>query len=135
MSPVLRRHPGNPVLTRADLPDVPPRLVDATSVFNPGAIHHAYDFWLMLRVQSRARESFMMMARSPDGERFEVQPGLVEIEGLEAAGDTLYHVYDPRLTRIDDTIYVMFAADTACMPSTRRTVSTTSDWLQTYAQD
>jgi predicted GH43/DUF377 family glycosyl hydrolase len=32
----MRRDPGNPILTRADMPDIPPRLTDATSVFNPG---------------------------------------------------------------------------------------------------
>ena len=33
----MRRHVNGPILTRHDVPDVPPRLVDATSVFNPGA--------------------------------------------------------------------------------------------------
>ncbi len=112
MSPVFRRCCENPLLTRADLPDLPPQLVDASSVFNPGAIRHAGKTWLMLRVQSRARETFLMMAHSDDGRCFDVVPELVEIEGLEDVGETLYHVYDPRLTRIEDWIYVVFAADT-----------------------
>ena len=34
----LTRHPGGPILTRQDLPACPPRVVDPSSVFNPGAI-------------------------------------------------------------------------------------------------
>ena len=34
----LTRHPKSPVLTRTDIPDIYPQLVDVTSVFNPGAI-------------------------------------------------------------------------------------------------
>ena len=31
----MKRSAANPIITRADIPDVPPRIVDATSVFNP----------------------------------------------------------------------------------------------------
>ena len=53
-----------------------------------------------------------MSAESTDGEAFTVQPRLVEIKGLNAVEDTIYHVYDPRLTRIEGTTYMVFAADT-----------------------
>ncbi len=107
----LRRSPRNPVLTREDVPPVPPRLVDPSSVFNPGAVEVGGTTHLMLRVQARSRETLLLMARSGDGLSFEVSARLVEIEGLESAPETLYHVYDPRLTRIGDEIYVLFAAD------------------------
>ena len=34
---MLKRCKNNPILTRADIPDVPPYATDVTSVFNPGA--------------------------------------------------------------------------------------------------
>ena len=37
----MKRHPRNPILTRADIPDIPPLLHDVTSVFNPGAVERA----------------------------------------------------------------------------------------------
>ncbi len=67
---------------------------------------------LLLRVQTRGRETVLMVAESADGERFSIRPKEVQIHGVEALGQTLYHIYDPRLTRIDDTIYIVFAADT-----------------------
>lgn len=108
---VFERHPRNPILTRADVPSVPHVLSDPSSVFNPGAIEIDGVIWLMLRVQARSRETFLFLARSTDGVRFEVAPQPVEIEGIENAGRFVYHVYDPRLTRIDGEILMTFAAD------------------------
>ena len=34
----MRRSPHNPILTRADIPDISPRVTDVSAVFNPGAI-------------------------------------------------------------------------------------------------
>jgi len=108
----VRRSCANPILTRADIPDVPPDVVDVSSVFNPGAIRLGDRDVLLLRVQTRGRETVLMIAESDDGERFTVRPRAVRIEGMEAVADRVYHVYDPRLTRIDDVIYIMFAGDT-----------------------
>jgi predicted GH43/DUF377 family glycosyl hydrolase len=108
----VKRSPANPILTREDVPDVPPALVDATSVFNPGALHWHGVEMLLLRVQTRGRETVLMVAESPDGERFHVRPELVEIHGLETVRETIHHVYDPRLTALEGAVYVTFAADT-----------------------
>jgi beta-1,4-mannooligosaccharide/beta-1,4-mannosyl-N-acetylglucosamine phosphorylase len=107
----MRRHPANPILTRADIPDVPPFLTDATSVFNPGAIKAGGRTVLMLRVQARSRETFLMVAESGDGVRFSVLPEIVKLEGLEAVKEKVYHVYDARITRLEGAYYVMFAMD------------------------
>ena len=53
----MRRHPKNPILTRLDIPDVPPLIDDVTSVFNPGAAKFGTKYILMLRVQARSRET------------------------------------------------------------------------------
>ena len=107
----MRRDPGNPILTRADVPDIPPLLTDATSVFNPGAATDAGITYLMLRVQARSRETFMVMAESADGFRFVVRPEIVSFTGIESVRDRIYHVYDARITRLDGAHYVMFAMD------------------------
>jgi beta-1,4-mannooligosaccharide/beta-1,4-mannosyl-N-acetylglucosamine phosphorylase len=108
---VLRRAPGNPVLSRADLPDIPPRLADPTSVFNPGAVQAGGITYLMLRVQARSRETFMVMAESVDGFRFVVRPEIVDFEGLDRVRERVYHVYDARITPLEGAHYVMFAMD------------------------
>jgi len=107
----MRRHPGNPILTRDDIPDIPPLLTDATSVFNPGAAKDGGITYLMLRVQARSRETFMVMAESADGFRFVVRPEIAEIEGIEGVREKVYHAYDARITRLDGAHYVMFAMD------------------------
>jgi beta-1,4-mannooligosaccharide/beta-1,4-mannosyl-N-acetylglucosamine phosphorylase len=120
----MKRAASNPILTRADVPDVPPRLLDATSVFNPGAILHDGQVVLALRVQARSRETFLMIARSPDGERFAVEPRLLSVDGLDAVGTKVYHAYDFRLSRVGADLFAMFAADTddGCRLGTARIV-------------
>jgi len=107
----LRRVPGNPILTRDDLPDIPPLLTDATSVFNPGAVKAGGITYLMLRVQARSRETFMVMAESADGFRFVVRPEIVAFHGIEKVRERIYHVYDARITVLEGAHYIMFAMD------------------------
>jgi len=108
---VVRRAPGNPILTRADVPDIPPRLVDPTSVFNPGAVKAGGITCLLLRVQARSRETFTVAAESADGFRFVVRPEIVEFKGIESVRERVYHVYDPRITALEGAYYVMLAMD------------------------
>jgi predicted GH43/DUF377 family glycosyl hydrolase len=107
----LTRHPGNPILTRVDIPDIEPYLSDVTSVFNPGAIKFRDKYLLMLRVQSRSRETFLVMARSSDGINFKVEDHVVHFAGIEKVKEKIYHIYDARITKIEDAFYIMFAMD------------------------
>ena len=74
----LIRHSSGPILTRWDIPDMPPDIVDPSSVFNPGAVMVEGKTVLLLRVQSRGRRTFTVPALSTDGLDFLVddQPGL-----------------------------------------------------------
>jgi beta-1,4-mannooligosaccharide/beta-1,4-mannosyl-N-acetylglucosamine phosphorylase len=107
----MERYPNNPVLTRLDIPDIPPHLVDVSSVFNPGAIRIKGKYLLMLRVQNRGRETFFLMAESRDGIKYQVSNWIVHLEGIDKVKEKIYHCYDPRITLIEDTCYVMFAMD------------------------
>ncbi len=107
----LRRHPRNPILTRADIPDDPPRLTDPSSVFNPGAVRAGGLTMLLLRVQARSRETFIMAAESGDGVDFQVRPGIVEWRGIEAVKQRVYHIYDPRITALEGAFYIFLAMD------------------------
>ncbi len=108
----VQRNPRNPILTRADIPDLPPDVVDVSSVFNPGAIKHDGRYVLLLRVQTRGRETVLMLAEGDDGEHFSVRPRTLIIEGMADVGRRVHHVYDPRLCAIDGTVYVTLAVDT-----------------------
>ena len=107
----MKRHPNSPILTRNDIPDIYPQLVDATSVFNPGAIKFGDKYLLMLRVQSRSRETFMVMAESNDGIDFKVENKIVDFKGIEKIKEKIYHIYDARISKIEGIYYIMFAMD------------------------
>ena len=124
MIPVLVRSSDNPIVTGFDVPAMPPHLVDPTSVFNPGATRFGERYLLLLRVQSRGRRTFLVVAESENGRNFDVRDRIVEIEGLDQAAMGIHHVFDPRITRIGDSWYVMFAVDTdtVCRVGVARTV-------------
>ncbi len=107
----MNRHTQNPILTRTDIPPIPPELVDVTSVFNPGAIKDGNTYRLMLRVQSRSRETFLVMAESIDGVRFKVENKIVHFKGIENVVGKVYHIYDARITKLQGRFYIMFAMD------------------------
>lgn len=52
----MRRSPANPIITRDDIPDLPPHVVDVSLVFNPGALCRDDRHVLLLRVQKRGQE-------------------------------------------------------------------------------
>ena len=112
MIPVLVRSSDNPIVTGFDVPAMPPNLVDPTSVFNPGATKFGDRYLLVLRVQSRGRRTFLVVAESDNGRNFDVRNRVVEIQGLDQEAMGIHHVFDPRITRIGDTWYLMFAVDT-----------------------
>jgi len=109
----MKRHARNPILTRRDIPDVSARVADVSSVFNPAAFKLDGRYYLLLRVQTRGRETVTMPAVSDDGVAFTVQPRLLPIDGLDVERLGIFHVYDLRATPIDGEIHVVFAADTA----------------------
>lgn len=107
----MKRHPSNPILTRKDVPSIPPALTDVTSVFNPGAIKHGSIYRLMLRVQSRSRETFLVMAASDDGVNFTVENKIVDFKGIESVKGKVFHIYDARISCLEGRFYIMFAMD------------------------
>ena len=107
----LSRHTKSPILTRLDIPDIEPHLIDVTSVFNPGAVKFGDKYLLMLRVQSRSRETFMVMAESVNGVDFTVENKIVDFKGIGKVKEKIYHIYDARITKLENAHYIMFAMD------------------------
>jgi predicted GH43/DUF377 family glycosyl hydrolase len=108
---VLIRSKENPIITREKIPDKDPALKDVSSVFNPGAVRFNDSFLLLLRVQNRGRETYILVAESPNGVRFKVRETPVRFQGIEKVKEKIHHCYDPRITCLDGVYYIMFAMD------------------------
>jgi beta-1,4-mannooligosaccharide/beta-1,4-mannosyl-N-acetylglucosamine phosphorylase len=117
---------ANPIIDRRDIAIEDVRLRDPSSVFNPGAVMHEGRFLLLLRVQSRGRETFLVTARGDDGVAFDIADRITPIAGIDSVPGTVFHVYDPRITRLEGLYYVTLALDTdrGC----RTALATTSDF-------
>ena len=108
---MLIRDPRNPIITPDMIPDIFPQIVDATSVFNSGAIKIGEKYILLLRVQNRGRQTFLLFAESDNGINFTIRPEIIKWQGLEKLPQQPYHIYDPRIHLIDGRYYIMFAMD------------------------
>lgn len=109
---MLIRNPNNPLISPKDIPDSLPFYSDVSSVFNPAAIKFNEETLLLLRVQSRGRETFLIKATSKDGVNFRIDKRQIQFEGIETISDVIYHIYDPRLTKIEGTYFIIIAIDT-----------------------
>ena len=55
-----------------------------------------------------------------------VENKIVHFDGIEKIKDTIYHLYDPRITKIEETYYIMFAIEFE--KSTQLGIGTTKDF-------
>jgi beta-1,4-mannooligosaccharide/beta-1,4-mannosyl-N-acetylglucosamine phosphorylase len=108
----MRRCPQNPLITRSDLPNIEPHLVDVSSVFNPGVARWGAQIVLLLRVQNRGRETYLLPAFGENGIDFTIATEPVQFRGIEKLDYRVYHVYDPRITKVGESFYITLALDT-----------------------
>jgi len=107
---ILSRLLNEPLLSRENILDLSPEIVDASSVFNPGAVMINGQTQLLLRVQTRGRRTFTVPAMATDGLSFQIADHPTQFNGLPDM--CVYHNYDPRLTLIENQLYVLTALDT-----------------------
>jgi beta-1,4-mannooligosaccharide/beta-1,4-mannosyl-N-acetylglucosamine phosphorylase len=108
---IFKRHTHSPFLSRDSIPNHYPRFSDLSSVFNPGALRVNGQDLLMLRLQNRARETALLVARRSDCGSLTYAESLVSFRGLEMLPTAPYHVYDPRLSTLEGVHYIMMAMD------------------------
>jgi beta-1,4-mannooligosaccharide/beta-1,4-mannosyl-N-acetylglucosamine phosphorylase len=107
-SPVIKRHPSNPVLSAADVP------YHATLVFNAGITKYQGRYVMVFRNDygehgtPRFQGTNNGLAFSSDGVNWEVQPEPC----FDLEDDEVVRAYDPRLTVMDGRCYMCFAVDT-----------------------
>ena len=109
---VFQRSKRQPLLVRGDIPGIDGCFDDPSAVFNPGAALLDGRTFLMLRVQARSRETFLVPAWSDDGIDFDVEARVIRPRGLDTRALGVHHVYDPRLTHIENHWYALVSMDT-----------------------
>ena len=108
---MFHRVKNNPIISPNNIDSSNPEMFDVSSVFNPGAIKFDGKTILLLRVQNRGRETMLVKAESNDGSKFVIENVPLEISGLDRINETIFHIYDPRVTFLDERFYIMVAVD------------------------
>ncbi|NSW52830.1 MAG: glycoside hydrolase family 130 protein [Anaerolineae bacterium] len=108
-STIIHRHPGNPILTAADIP------YPAQLIFNAGVCKTRGQYWMVFRndfnfsEDLRHSETNLGLATSSDGIHWQAAPQPI----FSMADADITRAYDPRLVVMEDgTIYLCFAVDT-----------------------
>lgn len=116
MVDIVKRYPGNPIITPAMIPG-------ANAVFNSSVVRFGDGYVSILRVESREGYQTMRLAWSDDGIRFDVETDPVLMPEEEPFLTYEEAIYDPRITRIDDTYYICYAAENryGCQVSVSKT--------------
>ena len=107
---LFHRHEANPIIRPSDFPHT------VNAVFNPGATVFQGRTLLLLRVEHRTGISSLVVATSDDGLtnwEIDVTRGL---EPLTNTPGERWGIEDPRITRIGDEYYVVYAAYSAYGP-------------------
>lgn len=113
-SPVMHRHPANPILAPRDVP------YPATLLFNPGVTKYQGTYVMVFRNDygdflgsGHFDGTNMGLAFSDDGVQWEVQPEpCFQLSDDARATGGIVRAYDPRLTVIEGRCYMTFAVDT-----------------------
>ncbi len=110
-SPVVVRHPANPVLSAKDVP------YPATLVYNAGIARYRGKYVMVFRndvyppdqhVTGKILETNIGLATSADGVKWEVAPKPC----FSWRDDEVIRAYDPRITVLEGRVYMCFALDT-----------------------
>ncbi len=107
-SPVIKRYSGNPILTPKDVP------YPSGQVFNAGVTKWQGRYVMVFRndyahdERRHPEKTNLGLAFSDDGIKWKVEPKPC----FELRTSEIRRVYDPRLTVIEDRLYVCLAVDT-----------------------
>lgn len=104
VSPILTRHPANPIITPASYPGL-------REVFNPSPVDFNGKTILLLSMIFRENTcgGETRVAESDDGIHFRIaDEPFIKLQGRPYPFDTIYkHIIDNRVTKIDDTYYIL----------------------------
>jgi len=98
---LITRFPGNPILTKEDVP------YPVATVHNAAVVKHIHEYIMIFRSHRLNGRSVLGLARSSDGYKFEVAP-----KPLMTPSDEYdeYGVEDPRITYIDGDYLITYNA-------------------------
>ena len=103
---IVRRYPGNPILTKSDIP------YPVETVHNAAVVKYGDQYIMLFRSHLRTGRSIIGLARSKDGFKFNVdpEPFLTPIRDGPFAAYEQFGVEDPRVTKVQDEYLITYSA-------------------------
>jgi predicted GH43/DUF377 family glycosyl hydrolase len=105
-NPIVTRYPGNPILTKKDVP------YPVHTVHNAGVVKHLGKYYMLFRSHLDTGRSIIGLAESTDGYSFTVhdQPFITPAQKGVFKEYEAFGVEDPRICSIDGVCYITYSA-------------------------
>ena len=101
---VFKRYKGNPIITSAAVPR-------ANSIHNSAIVPFEDGYAGIFRVDEIDFNFTMHVGKSKDGIKWDIEPGILELQCDDPDIAINSRTYDPRLTKLDDTFYFTWCTD------------------------
>lgn len=103
---LVRRYPGNPILTKADIP------YHVETVHNAAVVRHGEEYIMLFRSHLRTGRSILGLARSRDGYHFiaDREPFLTPATDGPFASYEEFGVEDPRISCVEGEYLITYSA-------------------------
>ncbi len=97
--PLLKRHPGNPIIARDAIPC-------ANSIFNSAIVPFGNEYRGVFRVDNQDRDMLIHSGRSVDGLNWEIEHEPIRWKCKDPEISRIVYAYDPRVTFLEDRYYI-----------------------------
>ena len=101
---ILKKYDGNPIFSPENMP------VEVLYTFNPGVVKHNDEYIMIMDVTGLDDIHRLWLARSKDGISFIPQEHPLKMPPPDPFHKEIY-TYDPRITKIGDEYFIMYASD------------------------
>ena len=103
---IVRRYPGNPILTKTEIP------YPVETVHNAAVVKHGDEYIMLFRSHLRTGRSIIGLARSLDGFKFnaDAEPFLKPMQDGPFTRYEEFGVEDPRVTKAEDEYLITYSA-------------------------
>lgn len=121
---IIRRHPGNPILTKGNIP------YPVETVHNAAVVKHENKYIMLFRSHLRTGRSIIGLARSYDGFHFvaDPKPFLTPVRDGPFGSSEEFGVEDPRVTFVEGEYVITYSA--CSRNGVRTALAKTNDFIE-----
>lgn len=98
------RYSENPIIKRNPIKGI-------TRIFNSAVVYYKDEYYGIFRAEDTSTLPNLRFGKSKDGINWDIDDHTLEVFDEDGNKVNMYYAYDPRITELDGTFYIMFCTD------------------------